>query len=408
MKKIILLLILACSFTAIYAQKANVRKAKEKVLNEDRPDFVGARDAIKLALNDSTTKDDAETWYVAGLIGNKQSYGEYKKAILNIKFDTLSKGRAVIESYHYLVQANKLDNKPDSKGKVKPRFAKEIKTILKDYYTEQHHLVEYGGYQYGKQDFRGAFNTFQIYLDIPLMELMNKEIKIDSAYNRIKYFAGVSASAANMHEKAFSIFDELVQNNFKTDGVYQNYATEYLVKKDTVNYLKILKEGNVKFPKQPWYMQSLINYYIHSNKTQDALTYLNSAIEIDPKFYQYYMVKGQLYLTLENFEEANKSLNKAIELNPTNSDLYAELGRSYFNKAVKMSLEASKIKEVSLYKKEEAKADEVLKLAIPYYLKAIELKPKDVDYKTVLKQIYYRLQMDKEYEAINKEIKALS
>jgi len=408
MKKIILLLILACSFSANYAQKANVRKAKDKALNGDKPDFVGARDAIKLALNDSTTKDDAETWYVAGLIGNKQSEGEYKKAILNIKFDTLSKGRAIIESYHYLVQANKLDNMPDSKGKVKPKYAKEIKTILKDYYNDQHNLVEYGGYQYGKQDFRGAFNTFQIYLDIPLMDLMNKEIKLDSVYNRIKYFAGVSASAANMHEKAFSIFENLIENNYKTDGVYQNFATEYLVKKDTVNYLKILKDGNVRFPKQPWYMQSLINYYIHANKTQDALTYLDSAIQLDPKFYQYYLVKGQLYLTLENFDEANNALNKAIELNPKNPDLYAELGRSYYNKAVKMTLEANKIKDINVFKKEEAKTDEVLKLAIPYYLKAIELKPKDIEYKTPLKQIYYRLQMDKEYEAITKEIKALS
>ena len=79
------------------------------------------------AAKDSTTKDLAETWYVAGLIGNKQSEIEYKKAILNQKFDTLSKGKAMMESYDYFMQTIKLDMVPDAKGKVKPKFAKDIK-----------------------------------------------------------------------------------------------------------------------------------------------------------------------------------------------------------------------------------------------------------------------------------------
>ena len=69
MKKIILSLFLVISFTLSFAQKSNVSKAKNKALMEN-PDFTGAREAIKLALNDSTTKNLAETWYVAGLIGN--------------------------------------------------------------------------------------------------------------------------------------------------------------------------------------------------------------------------------------------------------------------------------------------------------------------------------------------------
>jgi energy-coupling factor transporter transmembrane protein EcfT len=64
MKKIILLLILAISFTFSFAQKANVSKAKNRALMEN-PDFAGAREAIQLALKDSTTNKLAETWYVA-------------------------------------------------------------------------------------------------------------------------------------------------------------------------------------------------------------------------------------------------------------------------------------------------------------------------------------------------------
>ena len=163
MKKLIFFLILTVSLSSVtFAQKANVRKAKDKALNEDKPDYSGAREAIKLALKDSTTKDLAETWYVAGLIGNKQNDAEYKKAVLNQKFDTLAKGKAIVESCEYFAQALKLDMLPDAKGKVKPKYAKEIKTMLMDYYKVQSNRIGFGAFQYGKDDYAGHVETHSI------------------------------------------------------------------------------------------------------------------------------------------------------------------------------------------------------------------------------------------------------
>ena len=43
MKKLIFFLILTVSLSSVtFAQKANVRKAKDKALNEDKPDYAGA------------------------------------------------------------------------------------------------------------------------------------------------------------------------------------------------------------------------------------------------------------------------------------------------------------------------------------------------------------------------------
>jgi tetratricopeptide (TPR) repeat protein len=407
MKKIILLLILAASFTFSPAQKANVQKAKDKALNEDKPDFSGAREAIKLALKDSTTKDNAETWYVAGLIGNRESEIQYKKAILNLPFDTLKKGKALMESYDYLIKAIKFDNFPDAKGKVKPKFANKIKPILKDYYSTRENLIGYGAYQYSKENYDEAFNVFKAYLEIPKLPILNNEIKMDSIYDMINFYTGLSASGAKKHDEAIKIFTEMKDKKYQLSAVYQNLAVEHFAIKDSVTYIKLLKEGIEKFPKQPWFLQNLINYYIHSNKIPDAIVYLNTAIEREPNSAQYYFVKGQLNLTLENFDEANIAINKAIELDPKNADYYAELGRSYYNKAIKLSLELNKMKDTNLFKIENAKVETVFKQAIPFYKKAVELKPKEVEFMTPLKQLYYRLQMDADYEAITKQIKAL-
>jgi len=404
MKKIILSLLIVTSFTISFAQKANVSKAKNKALM-DTPDFPGAREAIQAALKDSTTKNDANTWYVAGLVDSKENDLLYVKAIARLPLDTIAKGKAIMNSYGYLIVADSLDQLPDAKGKVKPRFRKQIKEIIKDFYVKNENMISWGAYLYEKEKYDETVKVFEVYLGIPNLPLMAKEIQIDSTYKKIKYFTGVAYSKAKQHQKSIAIFQEMKNDSYRTNDVYQLLSDEYNGIKDSVNYVKTLKEGLDKFPSEVWFLQNIINYYIRANKIQDALTYLNSAIQKEPNNFQYQLVKGQLYLTLENYDDAITTLKKAIELDPTKPEAYSEMGRAYYNNAVKMSKEANKIKDINLYKAEDKKIDLVYREAIPFYKKAIELNPQEVEYKLPLKQLYYRLQMDAEYEAISKEIK---
>ncbi|HJV78403.1 MAG TPA: tetratricopeptide repeat protein, partial [Paludibacter sp.] len=370
MKKIILSLILAISFTFSFAQKANVSKAKNKALTETNPDFAGAREAIKLALADSTTKNLAETWYVAGLIGNKENELLYQKALLNQPFDTIVKGKAILESYNYFIQANKLDQMPDAKGKVKPKFTKDIKSKLTEYYKIQQNLISYGAHLYEKKNYEGAYQAFNVFLEIPKLPLMNNEIKMDSTYNMITYYAAIAASNAKMNDKSVQLLEGLKDKNYETQNVYQLIYEQYMNQKDSVSAVKTLKAGFEKFPTNGWFLQNLINYYIYSKKINDALIYLNSAIEKDPKMAQYRYVKGNLDESIGNYDSALASFDKAIELDPTMADAWAGKGRLYYNKAVRMAEESNKIKDVKLYNAEMKKVDAAFKESIPFFKKA--------------------------------------
>jgi len=406
MKKIILSLIFVISFTFTFAQKANVSKAKNKALM-DNPDFTGAREAIKLALNDSTTKNLAETWYVAGLIGSAENSAIYKKALLNQPFDTIAKGKAIMESYDYFLEANKLDQLPDAKGKVKPKFSKDIKEKLTDYYKIQQNLIAYGAYLFEKKKYDATVKVFDVYLEIPKLPLMNNEIKMDSTYDMITYYDAVASSSAKMYDKSIMLYSSLKDKKYEQKSVFQSLYEAYMNKKDSVNAVQTLKDGIVKFPNDPWFLQNLINYYIFSKKLNDALVYLQSAIDRQPDFAQYRLVKANLDESIGNFDNALAAFNKAIELDPTMADAYGGKGRLYYNKAVKMADDANKIKDVKMYRAEMAKVDDEFKASIPFFKKASEMNPKDVDYKKTLKNLYYRLKMDAEYDAINKEINAM-
>jgi len=408
MKKIILSLILAISFTFAFAQKANVSKAKNKALTEENPDFAGAREAIKLALKDSTTNKLAETYYVAGLIGYKENDAFYKKQIIGQKIDTIAKGKAILESYPYLLTALKMDSMPDAKGKIKPKYTKEIKAMITDYYKIQLNLYAYGAFLLQKKkDYPGAINAWEVYLQIPKLPIMNKELKMDSAYKLIKFYSALTAVDAKLTTKAISLLEDLKNDNYETADVYRYLANTYMTQKDTVNYVKTLKEGVQKLPADTWFLLNLINHYIYSGKTKDALVYLNTVIEKDPKSAQYRFVKGNIDESLGNIDEALASFDKAIELDPNLADAYAGKGRLYYNKAVKMSEEANKIKDNKLYNAESKKVDAAFKESVPYFKKATELNPKDRDYKMTLKTLYYRLKMDADFEAIKKEIDAM-
>ena len=73
MKKVLFMLVVVLIGTGCYAQKKNVSQAKNKAMAAENPDFTGARALIGEALEDETTKNLADTWYWAGMIGYKEN-----------------------------------------------------------------------------------------------------------------------------------------------------------------------------------------------------------------------------------------------------------------------------------------------------------------------------------------------
>ena len=100
MKKTIFLAVLVLMSTGCFAQKKAVSLAKD-LAQRETPDFDGAREAIKGALENEETKNQANTWYVAGLIGYKQCDYIWVQAQMGQPVDNAAKGAAIEESIDY-------------------------------------------------------------------------------------------------------------------------------------------------------------------------------------------------------------------------------------------------------------------------------------------------------------------
>ena len=131
MKKIILVLAAVMAMTCgdVYAQKKNVARAKAK-LNAEVPDYKGAREAIDPALTDSVTKNLADTWFTAGKIYYKLFDEEQRKAWMNQGADENLMATSLMKCFDCMVIADSLDQMPNAKGKVRPKFRKQIVEIV--------------------------------------------------------------------------------------------------------------------------------------------------------------------------------------------------------------------------------------------------------------------------------------
>ena len=281
---------------------------------------------------------------------------------------------------------------PNAKGKVKPKFDKKIKENIKEFYTAQYNLVGYGAHLFDKKDYKGAFDAFSTFLEIPKLPMMNKELSMtDSTYRMIKYFSALAATNMQNHDKAIEMYKDLADDNYETKNVYQLLADEYRTIKDTVNYLATLEQGFKLFNDDPWFLQNIINHYIYSDKIEEASKYLDAAIAQAPTVAEYYYVKGNVDERLGNNDGARKAFEKALELQPKMASAYAGIGRIIFNQAVELLRAADSIRDNKLYNAEVQKANDIFKQSLPYMEKAVELDPKDTDFKQALKMLYYRL-----------------
>ena len=395
-----------------FAQKANVKKAKNLALQES-PDFSGARAAINEALQNEETKDLADTWYTAGLIGYQELSKENEKTYLGQARDEKRAGEAVVESFDYWMQAANLAGQKvlDKKGNEvladKKTYALLQKKVL-EYYKNQE-LVKYGIYLNDQRDFATAYNVFQRHLSIPELPLMQdeklqKDMPKDTIYDQYKYYTAIFAIQAEMHPEAIAVLEEMKDGNYEAITVNQFLYQEYVNVKDTANYVRVLQDAVSRFPQEPWFLQNLINHYIFSGQEQEAINYLDQAIAREPNVAQYHLIKGNLNENQKNYDAALADFDRALAIDPTMADAEAGKGRVYYNQAVKMNEDAALIADAKEYKKALEEMNAMFRQSMPFFEKAHELAPDNRDYMITLRGLYYRFDMTDKYNAINEEL----
>ncbi len=401
MKKVVfsVVLLLAASFT--FAQEKAVKEAK-KAASAVTPDFAKAEELINGAMTNPETKDQAETWNVAGFIQKRRSEKEMENAYLRKPYDTLQVYKSALNMCKYYFKCDELAQIPNEKGKIKNKYRKPNSAAI---LAERGNLIN-GGIQFFNEDKnKEALEYFATYVDIANHPMFadNEIVRGDTLMPQIAYYA--SLAAMKMEDYASVLKYAPVAKDDKEVGKYamEFVSTALKAEGDTVQWIASLQEGVQKYPDYPFFFGNLIDYYSNSKKFDEAMAFADQMIAKDPNnaFNQY--VKGYLYHNMEDYDNALTYYKKTIEIDPNYAEAYSNIGLIYCLKAQDFSSKATSDMNDPKYNEDMATLKSFYEQAKPYYEKARELKPDQKDlWMNGLYRVYYNLQMGPEYEEIEK------
>ncbi len=187
----------------------------------------------------------------------------------------------------------------------------------------------------------------------------------------------------------------------RQDTAHLEYTLQYLCETykalgDTTAYVNTLKEGIERYLDYPYFFSYLVDYYTSRNQLDSALTVVEKGLEHDPERILFLSSKNNLLLNLGKYEECIKVSDKLISKDDSLAEAYYNAGVAYINMAFVLEKEKKATK-----KQREAILDKYSK-AKPYIEKYRQLAPDKKDrWAAALYNIYYQLNMGKEFEEID-------
>lgn len=388
MKKTIFLLALVLTVSVAFAQKGKVTSAQNY---KDTGKLDKALESIKEATDPSNDKSDKtlpwpKTWEVRGEI-YQAIFQSQDANIKKLADDPLT---TALESYK---KALELDDKGRNSNSVKIKLT----LLTNDLTTQAVNAFE-------ANDYKGALKSFEQILDIQDLDIIKADNPgaVDTV---IMFNAGLAAYNAKDFETAVKYYKETTKYGYNGARTYSLIADSYLQMQDTVNAIATAQEGFEKYPDDNNVLTSMIDLYLKTGQKEDAMKYLEMAIQQDPNNVTYHFAQGTLFESFGEEEKAIKAYEKAIEIDPEFFNAYYNLGALYYNKGVKQWDVAREVppNENERYEAELKKADVWWEKALPYMEKCRELNPDEPMTLESLKNLYYRMKdMDKYNEILEK------
>ena len=419
-KFFILSLVTTLSFFAC-AQKGVVKDASRSLKSNDLNE---ARALVKEALENEETATDPNTWKLVGDIGDKAFENERTKEMLGEKANEEAMYKGLMESYNPYLKADSLAELPDSKGRVRNRVRKDIAATLR---ANHPFFINGGIYFNDKQDFGRASKYFEVFWDIPTLDMFEDskdEFIIDSTYQTIKYYSIITAIQSEDHERALGLIERAINEPFVENSAYEEsdlyelMASEYIQSGDTASYMEVLNLGASKFPNSKYFVPNLINVYIRDGENEKALDYLDQAIANDPNnACDLNSVKAALYAEINDYGKAEAEYKKALVQDENCERALEGLAVNYIIQAQNLKdMSAQEMTDRKLQAENDEKTVEFYMLALPYLEKFSEnLKARDAEESVIngalikLQNVYYNLSnlgvdKSKELESVEEQL----
>ena len=280
-----------------FAQQQVVDGVKRSIsdLTASANTYKAALTRLKPALNHESTKNKAETWWLAGKI----SFGIYDKmqhikAVGN-KVEEKEMATYLIEGYNYCKTALRLDSVPelnhDGTQKVdhktglsivKTKYSADITAKVLEHLQ---HFASAGGDLYNSGNWNEARNAWDAYHEIAISSYARnkKKMPADTLIGKMRFYQGLASFQMSDFSRAHQCFSDARIYGYKQKAVFDNDLNVLVRMGDTAEVVNVAREAyQVHGAADIQYLRILINDHLNKMQYKEATTLLNKAIEKDP------------------------------------------------------------------------------------------------------------------------------
>lgn len=328
MKKISILgLCLAAGLSAM-AQQSVVKEAERAM--KDGKSFNEVVTVMTPAFTNPETQNQAITWFIPGKAGFNQYNNLLGKRSLGQAGEDAPKimSEALLGGYEYFMKALPLDSVPDAKGKIKPKYSKQIYNEIAGHMNDfSNAAVDF----WNNKNYKGAYDAWGIYLNLARDPRYAKMVPAvpDSTLCDMAFNQALAAWQAEDMPAALNSFRNARNLGYEKKQLYEYAVAVANASKDNAALLEFASAGNKLFGKEDTqFLNQIINYYLQTEKYAEALDYLSKGIAEDPNNAQYYALRGIIYDNQKESAKAHADYEKALQLDPANGLALFYMGRN--------------------------------------------------------------------------------
>ncbi len=387
---IVLSLLLITLVPCLNAQKKEMGQARTFI--KSGKSLEKAESMMHSLLSDSANRGNERIHLILCDAIRKQYEKENEKLYLKQKVDTASVFNLLQRMFVAYQTLDSLDAKPNSKGRIKPKYRDKNAEFLNTY---RKNLFSGGAFFIHKQRYQDGFNFMHTYIDCanqPLFSTFHYKENPEAAYWTV--FCGYKL---NNPEMTLKYADMALKDSANLEYTMQYLAETYKNLEDTLNYERMLHEGFYRFRNSKYFFTYLIDYYNKENRKNLALLAIEDALKSDSTSLLFLYAKCNQLLNMGKYKESIEVCEKLIVQDSTFADAYYNAGVAYINMA--FELEQSK----KLTQRDKKTIKSFYEKSLPYMEKYRELMPKEKDkWAAALYNIYLQLNMGKQFEEIDK------
>jgi Flp pilus assembly protein TadD len=405
-------ILLFVAFSTLSAQEYKKQlKSANKTLSKYYLDPVANKAELTTALASidaifaaDDAKADPEAWITKGQIFNEIAKSEMNKKVLEeqlgnkMELNTPNAGMIALEAFEKAI----------SMAVKKSQTADALSGVREN----EDFLNNIGITYFQVNDYNNAFKNFNAAIKGHDMLKAGKQTsRLDDVTIKNDHFFYTAAAGylGDYKTEANVLFEKLSAADYPQALVYEALFTA-TAEKDEAKAMEILEKGRKLLPDDNSLLFAEINHYLKVGKLNILTDKLKAAIAKEPNNISVYTTLGNVYDQLNQKERGEGNMAKAdeyfglaydyykqaLEKDPKSFDAVYSQGALYYNKAASMT---SKLNELGndyssagtkKYNAIKAEMDGYFKEALPYFLKAEGLNPKDLNTMIALKEIYAR------------------